>query len=287
MRVDLHIHTTFSDGDRTPEEVALEAARLGLYAFAITDHDECRGCAALNAAAGRAVTGIELAAQQDAEVHVLGYLIDCASRSLTAHVRSAAAARQKRAEEIVARLNAGGLAVSMDDVRGACGGSVIGRPHIAAALVKKGYAASVADAFDRHLKRGAPYYVPQKKIGVRRAAELILEAGGLPVLAHPGLLPAGVFAGLLPELKGMGFWGVEAYHPAHTDARCVEYESLARALGLYVTAGSDFHGHATPRVGIGQETRTSRYLKESVLLLIKQSEKDKNYNAHDIDCKYQ
>lgn len=272
MKVDLHIHTTFSDGELTPQEVSQRAAAAGLAAFAITDHDECRGFGTLEKTDG-AIAGIELAAHMNGEVHVLGLDINCGNDTLVAHVQKAAHSRVNRAYEIIERLNHDGIAVSMDEVKEACGGDVIGRPHIAAVLVKKGFAATVSDAFDRYLSSHAPYYVPQKKISVSSAAELILGAGGKPVLAHPGLLGGSVLGGLLPQLKEMGFWGVEAYHPAHTDGQCVEYESVARQKKLFVTSGSDFHGSSTPRVGIGEETRSSSYLQESLLILISESEK--------------
>lgn len=274
MRADLHIHTTFSDGELTAQEAAQRASAAGLDAFAITDHDECRGFCALKKTDGiTAIAGIELAAYLDGEVHVLGLDIDCGDEALIAHVEKAGGLRRIRAIEIIERLNRDGIMVSMDEVKEVCGGDVIGRPHIAAVLVKNGFAASVTDAFDRYLSSRAPYYVPQKKITVNKAAELILGAGGKPVLAHPGLLGGSVRGSLMPQLKEMGFWGVEAYHPAHTDGQCVEYESMARQMGLFVTAGSDFHGSSTPRVGIGEETRSSSFLKESLLVLIKESEK--------------
>ncbi len=274
MRADLHIHTTFSDGELTPDEVARRAAQMGLDAFAITDHDECRGFGALTDTHGvTAVAGIELAAQMDGEVHVLGYRIDCSHPGLVAHVEKAANSRYHRACEIVERLRADGYELGMDEVLGACGGDVVGRPHIASVLVNKGYASSVSEAFERYLGSSAPYYVPQNRISVDRAAQMIREAGGFPVLAHPGLVPVSVFSRLMPHLKDMGFWGIEAYHPVHTDGQCIEFESLARSGGLYVTTGSDFHGSATPRVGIGEETRTSRYLERSLLVLLNESEK--------------
>lgn len=269
MRADLHIHTTFSDGELTPDEVAQRAADAKLNAFAITDHDECAGFLALKPVKGvKAIAGIELAADMGGEVHVLGYGINCDSGSLVKHVERAANSRLVRACEIIERLRRDGFEISIDDVRDACGGDVIGRPHIAAVLVKKGYVSSVAEAFDAFLGSCAPYYVPQNKITVARAAALIQEAGGRAVLAHPGLISGSSLTRLMPQLKEMGFWGVEAYHPAHTDGQCIEFVSLARQQGLYVTAGSDFHGSATPRVQIGEERRTSRYLEESLFVLI-------------------
>ncbi len=274
MTADLHIHTTYSDGELTPRDVARKAAAAGLNAFAITDHDECRGFGEIIKTDGiTAIAGIEFAAQLEGEVHVLGLNIDCGNEALMAHVEKAANSRLNRAAEIIERLNRDGITVSMDDVKEVCGGDVIGRPHIASVLVKKGFAASAADAFGRYLSSRAPYYVPRNKITVNRAAELILGAGGKPVLAHPGLLGGSKRNVLISKVKHMGFWGVEAYHPAHTDGQCIEFESMARQAGLFVTAGSDFHGSSTPRVGIGEERRTSNYLEESMLVLINESEK--------------
>ncbi|MEL7604203.1 MAG: hypothetical protein AAGU77_13690, partial [Bacillota bacterium] len=177
-------------------------------------------------------------------------------------ITRASGARLKRAQRILEKLRAGGMDVRMEEL--VFQGDVVGRAHIAEALVRKGYAADVKDAFSRFLANHAPYYEPYEKIGVEDAARLIIGAGGLAVLAHPALMAAGAFDTLLPKLKGMGFWGVEAYHPAHTKGQCREAESLARAHGLFVTAGSDFHGSIKPDVSLGQEKRGGAYLLKSM-----------------------
>lgn len=267
MRMDLHVHTTFSDGDLTPQQVVREAAAAGLCAIALTDHDECRGFAAVDDMMGIGViAGIELAAQHGGEVHVLGLGIDTGNAALLDHVEKAANARRVRAFAMLDRLFRVGVMIEMEDVESECRGGVIGRPHMAAALVKKGYAETTQEAFEKYLSVKTPYYVPQQRISVAQAAALIRQAQGLAVLAHPGLLGEKVLCMLEPHMKDMGFWGIEAYHPAHSDGQCAEYESIARRRALYVTSGSDYHGSLT-RVLIGGETRGGAFLQESYAAL--------------------
>ncbi len=264
MRYDLHAHTTWSDGDRTPAEVAQIAAREGI-AVAITDHDECRGFGEI---VGKnygvpIYAGIELGTRYEGgSVHVLGLGIDWQDQGVIGHITNASKARIRRAEQILEKLRAGGMDVAMSDL--VFSGDIVGRAHIAEALVRKRYATDIADAFSKFLSNHSPYYVPYEKIGVGDAARLINGAGGLAVIAHPGLMAPGAFDALLPQLKDLGFWGVEAYHTSHTDGQCREYESLARSRGLYVTAGSDFHGNVKPDIALGQEKRGGAYLRESM-----------------------
>jgi len=264
MILDLHAHTTFSDGDKTPLEVAWLAEEKGI-GVAITDHDECRGFGEIAQLRFTVPVypGIELTARYEgSSVHVLGLGIDWQDPGLVSHIDWAREARLRRAERILEKLRAGGMDVFLADL--VFRGDVVGRAHIAEALVRKGYAQSVQDAFVRFLSFRAPYYVPYEKIGADEAARLITGAGGLVVLAHPGLMGPGAWDSIVSKLKGMGFWGVEAYHPSHTDGQCREFESLARAHGLFVTAGSDFHGSIKPDIALGQETRGGAYLQESM-----------------------
>ena len=267
----MHVHTTYSDGDYTPRQIAAMAAQAGLDGMAITDHDECRGFGEIEPTPGLLVIpGMEIAAHEaDCEVHVLGLDIDWRSEALLAYVTRAGGGRRQRALEVVQKLRLAGYDISISDIENECRGDTLGRPHIAAALVRKGYAGSAEDAFARFISRQAPFYVPLDKIGVEKAAALIRQAGGKPVLAHPGLLRNGIFDRLTPRLNDMGFWGIEVYHPAHTDGQCRLYESEARRLRLGVTAGSDFHGTMGQGTGLGQETRGGSYLAKSVSELIK------------------
>lgn len=266
MNIDMHVHTSFSDGDYTPDEIARMAKEKGLKLIAITDHDECRGyeeIAGLDAEIS-VCPGIELASKYKGEVHVLGLNIDWRSGALLKHIENVSLLRKSRAESMIKNLNSAGLGITIDDVKAECAGKIIGRPHIAAALVKRGWASSHKEAFIRYLSKHSPYYVPFDKIAVQGAVDLIKKAGGKAVLAHPGLLSEGDMETLFPRLEDMGFWGVEAYHPKHSNAQCEEYEKMARAQGLFVTAGSDFHGSAKPAVELGGEKRGGEYLEKSV-----------------------
>jgi len=267
MRMDLHVHTTFSDGELSPQQAVDAACSAGMDAIALTDHDECRGSSKVSDGCGIIVIpGIEFSSYFDGEVHVLGLGVDCANESLLGYVEKAAKARRARAYAMLERLTKAGVEIGMEEVEAQCVSSVIGRPHLAAVLVDKGYVKTAKEAFEKYLSAKSPYYVQQQRISAARAAELIRQSGGHAVLAHPGLLNESVWNGIKPHLKTLGFWGIEAYHPSHTNGQCKEYESWARQSGLFVTSGSDYHGSYT-KVGIGEETRTSRYLQQSLALL--------------------
>lgn len=265
MRLDLHVHTNFSDGDYSPQQIAAMAREAGLDGVAITDHDECRGFGELEPTEGLIlIPGIEIAAHEaGSEVHVLGLGIDWRHEAMAGYAVRAMGRRRRRAQTVTEKLRAAGYEISLEDVERAAGSGVLGRPHMARALVEKGYAASVNDAFDRFISREAPFYVPLDKISAAEAAMMITNAGGRPVLAHPGLLKPGIYDALADKLVDAGFWGIEAYHPSHTDGQCRIYESEARRLGLYVTAGSDFHGTLGRGAALGHEQRGGGYLQRS------------------------
>ncbi len=268
MRMDLHVHTTFSDGDLTPKHVVQKAMLAGLDAIAITDHDECRALNEhLHSSDICIIPGIEISAQHNGEVHVLGLGIDIDNKELHKHIDNAANARRVRIYAMIDRLSRAGIMIEPADVEAECHGMVIGRPHMAAALVKKGYAKNIKEAFAKYLSDKTPYYVSRQRISVQQAASLILNANGLPVLAHPGLLSAGILDSLEPTLNDLGFWGIEAYHPVHSDSQCAEFEYTARRNCLYVTSGSDYHGSLTP-VEIGCEIRGGLFLQKSFNALI-------------------
>jgi predicted metal-dependent phosphoesterase TrpH len=268
MKLDLHIHTTYSDGAWTPKQVVDKAKQRGLGAIAITDHDECRGFGDVKDETGiKVIAGIELSADYHGEVHVLGLGVDWRSDELLAHVESQAQSRRRRAVAMVEKFQSDGIGITLDDVLDACKGDMLGRPHFAEVLIKKGHVNSTKQAFKQYLNQNAKYFVPRGKVDVAQATKLIKSAGGVSVLAHPGLIGGKVWRGLCEKLVEFGFWGIEVYHPAHSGGQCREFLSFAKSNGLYVTSGSDFHGESKSAVEIGQERRGGKYLIKSAAVL--------------------
>lgn len=253
MRADLHAHTTASDGTCAPAELVSRAVELGLEVLAITDHDSVGGLASAIEAArdtGLAlVPGVELSAVDDErDVHVLGYFIDAQDPALISHLTDLRTARRRRAESIVEALEDSGYRVTLDDVLSLSDGGAVGRSHVARALVDRGHATSIADAFHRLLGREAPFYVPKDVRAPADVLGVILDAGGIPVLAHPGV--SGV-EDLVRPLTAIGLAGVEAYHADHPQWKRVELARLARCLGILATGGTDFHGPSGPNPDLG------------------------------------
>ena len=241
--VDLHLHSTFSDGRYTPTQLVEEAAAKGIGVIAITDHDSWNGVAEAQAAAARlgnvrVLTGVELGAQwENDSVHILAYHVDRGCEALHAKMDELRHGRERRLEKMLAKLESLGYHVEVE----ACDplNRAVGRPHVAKALVAKGYFSTVQEVFDALLHRGGPAYVPQPKLSPEEAVALIHEAGGIAVLAHPSELSDGS----LPErlLRQVPFDGVEVYHPSADLAAQAKWLSLAKELGLLVGGGSDFH----------------------------------------------
>jgi predicted metal-dependent phosphoesterase TrpH len=255
MAVDLHVHSTHSDGTLTPTEIVQTAARVGLRAVGLTDHDAISGIPEFVAAGEAwttldAVPGVELsAAYGRAEVHILGYCLDWDHERLATRLAELGRARLERAGEMVARLRRLGVQLELADVLQIAAEGSIGRPQVARALVRLGTCRSMEEAFARFLKRGRPAYVPQERLRAEEAVDLVRDAGGISILAHPGLLSHGIAVG---EVLRLGFDGLEAYHTAHSAAATERYLDLARRRGLLVTGGSDSHGpEATKPVAIG------------------------------------
>ncbi len=243
--VDLHTHSTASDGLLAPARLVALAIERGLRVLALTDHDTVGGVAeASQAAAGtdlRFIPGVELSTYVEAgEVHMLGYFIDPANPTLLEALGRFREAREGRAEGMVTRLRSAGASIRLERVLELAAGGSIGRPHVARALVESGHATSVGDAFDRWLVRGRPGYVERFKLTPPDAVKLIREVGAVPVLAHPH--SAADLAGLLPELLAAGLAGLECYYGDYDDDRRDEYLRLARRHNLVPTGGTDFHG---------------------------------------------
>ena len=244
MSVDLHIHSTMSDGTLTPEEIVREACQKKLTVIAITDHDTVAGVRpALRAAEGTGlaiIPAVEISTDyKNKDVHVLGYCIDLDDAGLAETMRYVRDARLLRAEKIVEKLNGLGVDIALEDVMRESDGRSLGRPHVAAALVRKGVCHRPQEAFDRFIKRGRPAYVPRYRLTPRDAIRAIEEGRGCPVLAHPGL---GVPDALVHKLAEAGLQGIEAYHTHHTPSQTRRAQRLAEELGLLVTGGTDSHG---------------------------------------------
>lgn len=244
MRIDLHTHTTASDGLLGPEALVGEARSRGVGLLAVADHDTTAGVASAvraGAAVGLEVwPAVELSCDVEAgEVHVLGYFIDHRLgwfQELLGRLRDG---REKRAERMVEKLTAMGAPVPFARVQALANGGAIGRPHVARALLEAGHVKSVAEAFERFIGRSSPAYVERLKVTPVQAVEVIQAAGGLAVLAHPGW---GRQDALIPGLIAAGLDGIEVYYPDHTPDQVRQYHDLAVRFGLLVTGGTDFHG---------------------------------------------
>lgn len=256
--IDLHAHTTASDGSLSPAQLVRAAAAEGLAALAVTDHDTVGGLEEARSEARRAgielVNGMELSIRWDeGTFHLLGYLFE-EGPGLAAGLAQLQALRHDRNLKMIARLNELGYAVSYADVAAESGGGQVGRPHMAKALVKKGLVPTVQDAFERLLRRGRPAYVIVDRLEPRDAFELVRRAGGVPVLAHPYQLRLAEEAldARIPEWKDAGLGGIEVQHSSHDAARQSFLERLAAKHGLAATGGSDFHGDTKPDVALGR-----------------------------------
>ena len=249
---DLHLHTNFSDGTMSPEQLVIEARHSGLDAIAITDHDILDGIeSALSAGEEHGVEiipGIELSAEYNGEeVHMLGFCMDWQDQQFREKISEFRDSRHTRAMKIVDKLNQLGVEIEYDDVFKRADSASVGRPHVAAALVERGHVADISDAFRRFLGDDGPAYIPKHKLSPAEAIALILDVGGIPILAHPGSLEQDI----IPELVSCGLMGLEAFHPYHTSQLSDYYCDFARRNHLLVTGGSDCHGWAKDRITIG------------------------------------
>lgn len=244
-KVDLHIHTTASDGAYDSREIVRLAWEHGIRYMAITDHDTIGGLKEAWTEGEKypleVIPGIEISTLDGKhEVHILGYYIDYNNYQLVEFCERIKSARETRARKIVEKLNQLGYPVSMDEIYKKAGPDVIGRPHIALALMDHKAVSSISDGFAKLLGYGKPGYVPRFKILPETAVEIILKAGGVPVLAHPGL---GFPKNRLVQLVEAGLKGIEVFHPDNSEEDREYYQKKAEELNLVATGGSDFHGH--------------------------------------------
>jgi 3',5'-nucleoside bisphosphate phosphatase len=256
-RIDLHTHSTASDGLLAPAALVRLAHEQGLDLIGLTDHDSTEGVAEAQAEGARlglvVIGGVEINTDLPGgagEVHILGYYADREQPAFQQVLATLRDARARRGEQMVEKLREQGLDISWDRVRELAQGAV-GRPHVAQALIERGYASSVTDAFDRWLSRGRPGYVPRLKLSPVDAVRFIRSAWGVPVLAHPASLPD-LKNGVLPHLVAAGLLGLECYYGQYDESTVRRLVAPATAFGLIATGGSDYHGpglHPTPLGG--------------------------------------
>ncbi|MCX5882139.1 MAG: PHP domain-containing protein [Deltaproteobacteria bacterium] len=262
--IDLHIHSTASDGTLSPVEILRLAEKLELGAISITDHDTLKGSKDLLEAAGssdvRVLTGIEISTIPPAlytvagSFHILGYGIRLNDPALNQTLETLQRARENRNPLIISRLNAMGLDITVEEVIQVFGEAQIGRPHIAQLLIKKGFVQTFDEAFDVYLGFNKPAYMDKYRMDCQKAIEMIIEAGGTPVLAHPFLLRIpdnSRLEALVATLKEMGLQGIEVYYPEHSSEDVEFYSRLALSHDLAITGGTDFHGAIKPEIQLG------------------------------------
>jgi len=259
--IDLHTHSTASDGKLYPAELMRHAQAVGIEVIALTDHDTLSGLEEASEEAARIgvelIPGVEISAEnKPGTLHMLGYYVDPSDAELMETLSWLRGGRDDRNHIILSKLAELGCPLEWDEVAALAGGESMGRPHIATAMVNRGYVSSFNDAFDRYLGKGAAAYTDRDKMTPEIAIKCIRSAGGLPVLAHPQTLSLSddELSDLLSRLTSMGLAGVEVYYYSHSEEETALYTSLARRYGLIVTGGSDFHGPGMieTRLGVGR-----------------------------------
>lgn len=257
--VDLHLHTTFSDGTLSPTELVQLCASRGLKVIAVTDHDSTEGISQALAAAREhtgltVIPGIELSTDvPGSEIHLLGYFVQYQDAQFQSTLSELRRGRDQRARSIVEKLDALGVGVSWERVEELSGDGAIGRPHIAQAMVEKGYVKYPRDAFDEYLGRNGPAYVERTKLTPAMAVEMLAQNGALPVMAHPsyytseaGADQSAVLKEVLLELKQVGLVGVEVYYKDYSAEQVTRYAAIAEELELVPCGGSDYHAAGNP-----------------------------------------
>ncbi len=271
--VDLHTHSTASDGSMEPAELVLYASKSGIDAMALTDHDTVDGLEEAlewgKKTGLEVLAGVEISAEFEGQLHFLGYFPDDRYRQLDGVLADLRRSRYERNPKIVEKLKRLGINISMDEVEREATGNITGRSHIARVLMKKGYVESIKEAFDKFLGEGKPAYVEKEKLSPRESIAAISNAGGIPVLAHPGLTGLGEerLERLVAEWRNYGLMGIECHYVEHSQKETEFFLGLARKYGLIVTGGSDFHGSFKPDIDIGRGKGNLKVPRECFLNL--------------------
>lgn len=254
LAADLHIHTIASDGTYTPRQVLEEARRVGLTAISITDHDSVESLPDVISLASdygiEVIAGIEISVElDDSEMHLLGYFIDYQDRVLLGSLSELRKIRTERTRKMLQKLEEMGFSLDMETLLPGQMTGATGRLHIALGLLRAGYTGSIHEAFNKYIGNDGPAYIPKQKLEKEEAMEMILRAGGVPVLAHPGQLDRD---DLIPELIDLGLAGLEAFYPSHSRFKTNHYVELARHYNILATGGSDCHGANKENVIMGE-----------------------------------
>ena len=274
--IDLHIHSTYSDGTLSPCTIVDLAKKTGVQAIAITDHDTVAGVAEAQVHGRKTgvevIPGIEISSWLDnIPLHILGYRFRYKDNNLQQRLHSLQEGRRIRNEKILAKLNHLGIDLTMAELTAFSEHGQAGRPHIAQLLVNRGAVPTMEQAFKRYLRRGAAAYAERFKYYADEAITMIREAGGIAVLAHPLTLDPGLKAipGLLQELQQLGLQGVEVYYPTHSSQTVRKLKKMAAELGLLITGGSDFHGNNRSKAPLGgtKKSRVPQHILETLTVL--------------------
>jgi hypothetical protein len=257
--IDLHVHTIMSDGTLTPPEVVRLASQYNLRTIAITDHDTVAGISSaleMGTEIGiEVVPGVEISTDSSPGfMHILGYWIDIENPLLKTKLEFLRRERHVRMDKILEILSTLGKKITRSEIHDEAIGGVPGRPHLAKILMRKGYTRSMQEGFEKYLNRGAPAYVEKRKLSAQESIALIVQSGGIPVLAHPYSLRAQSsveFEKRISELVDFGLKGIEVYYPVHNSEQIDQYRRTAAKFGLSITGGTDFHGANKPNIKLG------------------------------------
>lgn len=252
-RIDLHTHSSASDGSYPPARIVAMAEANGVGVLSLTDHDTLEGIpearSRAEAAGIRLIPGVELSVSEEgADVHLLAYGFDPAAPALRTAIAGYRDGRRERAGKILSRLKGLGIRIRLEEVEEIADGAAIGRPHVAEALLRGGFVETFDEAFQRYLGHHAPAYVPKQVVTLERASAIVRDAGGVVILAHPGTLNRDH---LIPGWTRRGLDGIEVWHSKHDAQDVARYRGFAQLHGLLMTGGSDYHGERTPAVKVG------------------------------------